>query len=45
MTFSFKEFEFSPRGDGDLLKDFQQGNLHNNICIWKVHSTDSIEDA
>lgn len=44
MMFSFKEFEFSPRGDGDLLKDFKQGNLHS-ICIWKVHSTDSIEDV
>lgn len=44
MIFSFKEFEFSPKGDGDLLKDFKQGNLHN-ICIWNVHSTDSIEDV
>ena len=25
MIFSFKEFEFSPEGDGDLLKDFKQG--------------------
>ena len=45
MILSPKEFEFSSRGNGDLLKDFKQGNLHNNICIWKIHSTDGIEDA
>ena len=44
MLFSFKEFEFSSRSDGDLLKDFKQGNLHNS-CIWKVQSTNSIKDV
>lgn len=45
MLLSSKEFEFSSRINGDLLKDFKQRNLHNSFCIWKVPSTDGIEDA